>query len=85
MRILNAAEIRLAEQNCFDGYATEAALMKRAGTACFEAMTAQYEMKNQRVAVLCGNGKNAGDGFVIARLLYAYGALPEIVLCDKAP
>lgn len=85
MRILTADEIRLVEQNCFDGYATEAALMKKAGTACFEAMTAKYNMKNRRVAVLCGNGKNAGDGFVMARQLYAYGADAAIVLCDKAP
>lgn len=85
MRILTAEEIRLVEQQCFDSYATEAELMKKAGTACFEAMTAHYDMKNKRVAVLCGNGKNAGDGFVIARLLYAYGADAVIVLCDKAP
>ena len=64
MRILTAEEIRLAEQNCFAGYATEAELMKRAGTACFAAMTAVYDMKNKRVAVLCGNGKNAGDGLI---------------------
>jgi len=73
------------EQKCFDGYATEAELMKKAGTACFEAMTAQYNMKYSRVAVLCGNGKNAGDGFVIARLLHAYGAVPTIILCDREP
>lgn len=85
MRILTADEIRLVEQNCFDGYATEAELMKKAGSACFAAMTAAYEMKNKRVAVLCGNGKNAGDGFVIARLLYAHGAEAMIVLCDEAP
>lgn len=85
MRILTADEIRLVEQRCFDGYATEAELMLKAGTACFEAMTEEYDMKGRRVAVLCGNGKNAGDGFVIAGLLWCYGADAKIVICDKMP
>ncbi len=85
MRILTAEEIRLVEQKCFEKYATEAQLMLRAGKACFGTMTGAYEMKNRRVTVLCGNGKNAGDGFVIARLLWCYGANAEILLCDKMP
>ena len=85
MRILTANQIRLVETLCFEKYSTEAELMLKAGTACFEAMTEKYDMKNKRVLVFCGNGKNAGDGFVIARLLWAYGAESKIVLCDKAP
>ena len=85
MRILTANQIRLVENICFEKYSTEAELMLKAGTACFEAMTEKYDMKNKRVLVFCGNGKNAGDGFVIARLLWAYGADSKIVLCDKAP
>ena len=85
MKILTANEIRAVEEKCFARYSTEAELMLRAGTACFQAMTEKYDMKNRTVLVLCGNGKNAGDGFVIARLLYAYGADASIVLCDKAP
>ncbi len=85
MKILTSDEIRLVENICFEKYSTEAELMLKAGTACFEAMTQKYDMKNKRVLVFCGNGKNAGDGFVIARLLWAYGADAKIVLCDKAP
>jgi len=85
MRILTADEIRRVEALCFERYSTEAELMLKAGTACFEAMTKEYDMKGKRVKVLCGNGKNAGDGFVIARLLYCYGANAEIVICDKFP
>lgn len=85
MKILTSDQIRKVETLCFERYSTEAELMLKAGTACFEAMTKEYDMKNKTVSVLCGNGKNAGDGFVIARLLYCYGANAKIVLCDKEP
>ncbi len=85
MKILTADQIRRVETLCFERYSTEAELMLKAGTACFEAMTAEYDMKGKTVRVLCGNGKNAGDGFVIARLLYCFGAKAEIVICDKLP
>lgn len=87
MLILTADEIRAVETNCFKYYSTEAELMLKAGTACADSITEKYGDKliNRIVSVFCGNGKNAGDGFVIARLLYAYGANAKIVLCDKAP
>lgn len=69
MRILTRDEIRAVENRAFDGLFTEAQLMERAGLACADKMLALYgdQMKGQPVAVVCGNGKNAGDGFVIAR------------------
>jgi len=61
--------------------------MLKAGTACFNEIITEYEGEINRacVAVFCGNGKNAGDGFVIARLLWCRGINAKIVLCDKAP
>ncbi|MBR4241813.1 MAG: NAD(P)H-hydrate dehydratase [Eubacterium sp.] len=87
MRILNGDEIRLVEQRCFERYSTEAELMLKAGCACFSEIIKKFEneIKGASVCVFCGNGKNAGDGFVIARLLYCYGANARIVLADKAP
>ena len=87
MKILTADEIRLVEQRCFERYSTEAELMLKAGTACFNEIIKKYEneIKGARVSVFCGNGKNAGDGFVIARLLYCYGVDASIVLVDKEP
>ena len=87
MRILTADEIRAVECKCFELYSNEAELMLKAGTACFNEIIEKYEdeLKNARVAVFCGNGKNAGDGFVIARLLWCRGVDAKIVLCDKAP
>lgn len=85
MRILTANEIRLVEQKCFERYSTEADLMLKAGTACYQEIIKKYDLKGKNVCVLCGNGKNAGDGFVIARLLYCYGANASIYLCDQKP
>ena len=87
MKILTADEIRQVECKCIELYSSEAELMLKAGTACFNKIIEKYEteLSGARVAVFCGNGKNAGDGFVIARLLWCRGIDAKIVLCDKAP
>lgn len=87
MYVLTADEIRQVENNCFDGYSTEAQLMLKAGTACYDAVMKNYgtDIFSKRIFVLCGNGKNAGDGFVMARLFYSEGIDVKIVLCDKKP
>ena len=50
-------------------------LMRRAGTAIFEA--GQWKAP---VAVVCGKGNNAGDGYVAADLMHAAGVDCEIIL-----
>ncbi|MFH1877866.1 MAG: NAD(P)H-hydrate epimerase [Candidatus Omnitrophota bacterium] len=45
-------------------------LMENAGRAAFEViLNDQSNIKNERIAVLCGKGNNGGDGFVLARYL----------------
>lgn len=87
MRILTADQIKKAEKTAIEKYFTEAQLMKRAGEKCCEKIIEYYGdlIRNNKVSVVCGNGKNAGDGFVIAEKLKRYGAEPEIVLADKLP
>ncbi len=87
MRVLTTKQIRKVEALCFERYSTEAELMLKAGTACANSIVARYgdALKNAEVSVLCGAGKNAGDGFVIARLLFAFGAKAKIVLCAGEP
>ena len=87
MRILTSAQIKKAEQTAFERYFTEAQLMKKAGEKCFEKIVEYYgdQIRAKKVSVVCGNGKNAGDGFVIAQKLKQYGAEPEIVIADKFP
>ncbi len=87
MKILTAKEIGRAEQKAFEKYFTEAQLMKRAGVECSKVIIKKYSglINNQRVLILCGKGKNAGDGFVIAKQLLSCGAMPVIVLCAGEP
>ncbi len=87
MRVLTTEQIRAVEQRCFEKYYNEAQLMLRAGEACAEAIIERYgeALQNAAVSVLCGAGKNAGDGFVIARVLSCFGADVKIVLCAGEP
>ena len=87
MRVLNENEIRKVEETAIEKYFSEAELMIRAGRKCVDKIVKFYgkEIEGNRVLVFCGNGKNAGDGFVIAKRLCQFGHNAEIVLCDKEP
>ncbi|MGR8941199.1 MAG: NAD(P)H-hydrate dehydratase [Gammaproteobacteria bacterium] len=53
-------------------------LMCRAGDAVFASMAEKWP-KARTVAVFCGSGNNAGDGYVIARLAAAAGLRAEVI------
>ena len=54
MYVLTADEIRQVENNCFDGYSTEAQLMLKAGTACYDAVMKNYgtDIFSKRILVI---------------------------------
>lgn len=60
-------------------------LMERAGTGCAKRIMDWYPKENGPVAVLCGSGKNGGDGFVIARTLLKQGYDVSAVLAFGGP
>ena len=73
--ILESNLIRKAEQTAVqNGNFTFLELMQNAGEKAFNIINGKYDIKSKKIAVICGNGNNGGDGFVIARLLYEYGA-----------
>lgn len=87
MRILTAKEIKAVEENAFNTYTTEGELMLKAGTACFERAVKILgdDISSKSIAIFCGNGKNAGDGFVMAECFNNMGVSTSIVLVDKKP
>ncbi|RUT33204.1 NAD(P)H-hydrate dehydratase [Arsenicitalea aurantiaca] len=56
-------------------------LMERAGAAVADAVIARF--RRQDVTVLCGPGKNGGDGFVAARLLRDRGWSVRVALAGE--
>jgi ADP-dependent NAD(P)H-hydrate dehydratase / NAD(P)H-hydrate epimerase len=53
-------------------------LMTRAGEATFDTLRSHWP-GIERVAVVCGQGNNAGDGYVLARLAHAAGYAVRVV------
>lgn len=69
--ILTGTQIKTLEENADRNGVSFLRLMENAGAACAKAIRTRFpENEQKRVSIFCGKGKNAGDGFVIARKLY---------------
>ena len=80
MAVLTVDLIRRSEENAVkSGAFSFRELMRKAGVAAGEIITAKYNCQNKKVAVLCGNGNNGGDGFVVANYLHSLGADVTII------
>ena len=82
MWLLTAEAMRRLDRATIEaGHASGETLMERAGSAVVQAMERRYgPLLGLRVLVLCGTGRNGGDGFVAARHLRARGAVPRVGL-----
>lgn len=77
-------QIREIERRAINGGLSEGRLMENAGAAAAKHIRdIAGEPKN--TVVLCGNGNNGGDGFVIARKLAENGYTVAVVLTDGMP
>lgn len=71
-------DIRLCERQALDELGlTEDELMMRAGIAAFNTLKSHYP-DVRTIAVFCGGGNNAGDGYVLAQLLFQQNYLVVI-------
>ena len=70
MQFYNTDLIRTAERIAIEDHKiSDYMLMERAGFAAFECLTTHFPHL-ENIAVFCGKGNNAGDGFVLARLAF---------------
>lgn len=85
MRLVSADEQRNIEGAAAAAGLSIEQMVRRAGDAAFQYLRSHYPIDGKGIAVLCGKGGNAADGFVIAMNLLAAGAKPIIILCNGAP
>ena len=84
MKIYTERQMRAAEQAAADGGVTFLRLMENAGAACAAEIRARLQPQ-QKTVILCGKGKNGGDGFVIARKLSEAGFAVVVLLVQGQP
>ncbi len=85
MIVTSADEIRAIEVKENDIGTKFLTLMEYAGTGCAARIMDAYSPEAGSVVVVCGNGKNGGDGFVIARKLQRAGYDASVVLAFGEP
>ncbi len=85
MKIYTSAQMKQIEVNAKEkGYAY-IDMMHSAGVACAEMTEKAYLTLNEKVTVICGKGKNGGDGFVAAEYLRSKGHNVSVVLACGQP
>lgn len=83
MKVYSCNQMKKIEENAYNGGMSYYDMMENAGKACFERLM-KTVIKDSRpsVSVLCGKGKNGGDGYVIARHLFDAGIPVQIILIE---
>ena len=70
MTVLTKASIREAERKAVEsGIFSFEELMGIAGRTAADIIDKNFDIENKKIAVVCGNGNNGGDGFVCADVL----------------
>ena len=76
--LYRAEQVRELDRLAIDYYGMHGmALMNAAGQALFDTLR-QYWPRARDIAVVCGAGNNAGDGYVLARLAHQAGIKVEL-------
>lgn len=86
MRVLTVESTREVERLANESGISFLQLMENAGSYCARIIRQTFENTNKRnVLIVCGKGKNGGDGFVIARKLSEYGYNPTVMMTMGLP
>lgn len=84
MLILSPDEIRNAEDKANENGLTFDDMMESAGAGCAGHILLNYP-DARNIVILCGKGKNGGDGFVIARYLNENGRSVSVIKAFSCP
>ncbi len=85
MKIYTSAQMKQIEANANENGYAYLDMMNRAGIACAVETEKAFLTLNEKVIVICGKGKNGGDGFVAAEYLSAKGYEVKVVLACGQP
>jgi len=86
MRVLTVENTRKVEHLANEGGISFLQLMENAGAYCARIIRKTFENSNKRnVLVICGKGRNGGDGFVIARKLMENGYNVTVMMAMGLP
>ena len=74
MKIYTSERMKRIEASANEKGLSYLSMMENAGAACTKEILSTFDCADKKFAVVCGKGKNGGDGFVAARLLKKRGA-----------
>ena len=78
-RILNAEQMRRADNAAMEMGLPSLVLMERAALAVVDELE-KMQVDLNRVCAVCGTGNNGGDGLAVARILCERGLRPDVLL-----
>ncbi len=85
MKIYTSEKMKQIEAAANENGLSYLLMMENAGIACAEAIYKHFDCKGKKTVVVCGKGKNGGDGFVAARRLKSLGCKVSVVLACGQP
>lgn len=85
MKIYTSEQMKQIEAAANEKGMSYLSMMENAGAACAKEIYKYFDCADKRIAVVCGKGKNGGDGFVAARLLKKKGCRVSVVLACGSP
>lgn len=88
MFVVTSKQMYKAECSAVERGTSFLQLMENAGQACAKLIKKHFAIdksNSKNVLVICGKGKNGGDGFVIARAMWEYGCNVTVMLACGEP
>lgn len=85
MQMLSVKQMKRAEKLTDRAGLSYEDMMHNAGVLSYQFITTRFTERLKKCVILCGNGNNGGDGFVVARKLFESGCNTTVVLCCGTP